>query len=192
MILTTPANQAPTETFTGVMDHVAQGFEALGAAVLVVGIVWAFVLAVVAWRRSGQPAKGGGAISAILSRRAFSQSLVKLDVYQPRLCAHPCHLASPTGGDPVVTMLPYNRPGVRVSLLNCGTNGLEFWRPTLASAGLDHRFLVSVRRLPDACAASHAGPVAVLSCCTHHLGRGTQTPQQHSAAGAARPAGEPR
>ncbi len=40
------------------MDHVAQGFEALGAAVLVVGIVWAFVLAVMAWRRSGQASQG--------------------------------------------------------------------------------------------------------------------------------------
>ncbi|MGP7997733.1 MAG: DUF1622 domain-containing protein [Streptosporangiaceae bacterium] len=53
MILTTAATQPQGETFTSVMDHVAQGFEALGAAVLVVGIVWAFVLAVVAWRRSG-------------------------------------------------------------------------------------------------------------------------------------------
>ncbi len=38
-------------------DHVAQGFEALGAAILVVGIVWSFGLAVVTWRRAGQPAK---------------------------------------------------------------------------------------------------------------------------------------
>ena len=27
------------------MDHVAQGFEALGAAILVAGVVWSFVLA---------------------------------------------------------------------------------------------------------------------------------------------------
>ncbi len=46
------------------MDHVAQGFEALGAAVLVVGIVWSFVLAVMAWRRSGQPARGYVALRA--------------------------------------------------------------------------------------------------------------------------------
>jgi uncharacterized membrane protein len=58
MTLTMPAAQPPAETFTSVMDHVAQGFEALGAAVLVAGIVWAFVLAIVAWRRSGHPAKG--------------------------------------------------------------------------------------------------------------------------------------
>jgi len=71
MILATPASQAPAETFTSVMDHVAQGFEALGAAVLVVGIVWAFVLAVVAWRRSGQAAKGYLAL-----RTAFGGTLL--------------------------------------------------------------------------------------------------------------------
>ncbi len=58
MILAAPSAQVSAETFTKVMDHIAQGFEALGAAVLVIGIVWAFVLAVVAWRRSGQPSKG--------------------------------------------------------------------------------------------------------------------------------------
>jgi uncharacterized membrane protein len=41
-------------TYTEVMDHVAQGFEGLGVLVLAVGTLWAFVLAAVAWRRSGQ------------------------------------------------------------------------------------------------------------------------------------------
>ena len=58
MILAAPSAQVSAETFTKVMDHIAQGFEALGAAVLVIGIVWSFVLAVVAWRRSSQPSKG--------------------------------------------------------------------------------------------------------------------------------------
>jgi uncharacterized membrane protein len=40
-------------TFATVMDHVAQGFEALGAAILIIGVVWSIVLAVFAWRRSG-------------------------------------------------------------------------------------------------------------------------------------------
>ncbi len=35
------------------MDHVAQGFEALGALILVVGVLWSFALAVLAWRRPG-------------------------------------------------------------------------------------------------------------------------------------------
>jgi uncharacterized membrane protein len=44
-------------TFTTVMDDAARAFEALGALVLVVGLVWSVVLAVVAWRRtrSGRP-----------------------------------------------------------------------------------------------------------------------------------------
>jgi uncharacterized membrane protein len=45
-----------TTTFAGVMDHVAQGFEALGTVILIVGIAWSFVLAARA-RRSRQPGK---------------------------------------------------------------------------------------------------------------------------------------
>src|SRR5262245_20776599 len=39
-------------TFAEVMDHVAQGFEELGALVLIVGTVWSLVLGVLMWRRS--------------------------------------------------------------------------------------------------------------------------------------------
>ena len=46
MILAVVAAEASSETFTGLMDHVAQGFEALGAAILVVGVIWSFVLVV--------------------------------------------------------------------------------------------------------------------------------------------------
>ena len=63
--------QASGETFSRVMDHVAQGFEALGAVVLVAGIVLSFVLAVVAWRRSGEPATGYVAL-----RSAFGGTLL--------------------------------------------------------------------------------------------------------------------
>jgi uncharacterized membrane protein len=65
------AAEAPSGTFSGVMEHVAQGFEALGAAVLIVGIVWSFVLATVAWKRSGQPATGYVAL-----RSAFGGTLL--------------------------------------------------------------------------------------------------------------------
>ncbi len=58
-------------TFADVMDHVAQGFEALGAAVLVLGVLWSFVLAVLAWRRSGTPQRGYAAL-----RRAFGGTLL--------------------------------------------------------------------------------------------------------------------
>jgi hypothetical protein len=48
MIPAATVAEASAETFTRLMDHVAQGFEALGAAILVVGVVWSFVLAAVA------------------------------------------------------------------------------------------------------------------------------------------------
>ena len=51
-----PAQAAPEasgETFSSVMDHVAQGFEVLGrGGAESVGIVWSFVLAVVAAGRA--------------------------------------------------------------------------------------------------------------------------------------------
>lgn len=40
-------------TFTQVMEHVAQAFEALGALVLTVGTLWSFLAAALTRRRSG-------------------------------------------------------------------------------------------------------------------------------------------
>jgi uncharacterized membrane protein len=40
------------------MDRIAQGFEALGAAILVFGFVFAVVVAVHSWRRTGRVGKG--------------------------------------------------------------------------------------------------------------------------------------
>ena len=71
MILAAVAAGAPAETFPTVMDHVAQGFEALGAAILVVGVMWSFVLAVVAGRRSGWSAK-----AYLVLRQAFGGTLL--------------------------------------------------------------------------------------------------------------------
>jgi uncharacterized membrane protein len=53
------------------MDHVAQGFEALGAAILVAGVIWSFVLAVVAVRRSGWSVK-----AYLVLRQAFGGTLL--------------------------------------------------------------------------------------------------------------------
>ena len=41
-------------TYTEVMNHVAQGFEALGVFVLAAGTLWSFLLAGITWQRSGQ------------------------------------------------------------------------------------------------------------------------------------------
>jgi uncharacterized membrane protein len=60
MRLTTLAASETTaaSSFATFMDHVAQAFEVLGTLILVIGVLWSFVLAVLAWRRtsSGQRA----------------------------------------------------------------------------------------------------------------------------------------
>lgn len=70
--MTSHVGQAETgATFTAVMNHIAQGFEALGAAVLIIGVVWSLVLAVIAWRRSGKARRAYDAI-----RQAFGGALL--------------------------------------------------------------------------------------------------------------------
>jgi uncharacterized membrane protein len=46
------AQTEASSSFTTVMDHVAQAFEALGALILVIGVLWSIILAAQAWRRS--------------------------------------------------------------------------------------------------------------------------------------------
>jgi uncharacterized membrane protein len=65
------ATESGGTAFTVVMVHVAQGFEALGAAVLVVGVVWSIVLAVIAWRRFGKPRRAYAAL-----RQTFGGALL--------------------------------------------------------------------------------------------------------------------
>jgi uncharacterized membrane protein len=71
MILTAVADEASGSTFDTVMGHVAQGFEALGAGILVLGVIWSFVLGAMAWRRSGQSAKAYRVL-----RQAFGGALL--------------------------------------------------------------------------------------------------------------------
>lgn len=65
------ATESTGTTFTAVMDHVAQSFEALGAAILVVGVVWSIVLAATAWRRTGVPRRAYDAL-----RQSFGGALL--------------------------------------------------------------------------------------------------------------------
>lgn len=69
MILAVPAAEA--EPFTGLMDHVAQGFEALGAAILVVGVIWSGVLGATAAKRSRSSAR-----AYLVVRQAFGGTLL--------------------------------------------------------------------------------------------------------------------
>jgi uncharacterized membrane protein len=71
MILAAAAAEAPAGTFTELMDHVAQGFEALAAAILVVGVIWSFVLAVMAARRFGWSAR-----AYLVLRQSFGGTLL--------------------------------------------------------------------------------------------------------------------
>ena len=65
------APDSETSTYAAVMDHVAQAFEGLGALILIVGVLWSFVLAVLAWRRSGVPQRAYAAL-----RQAFGGTLL--------------------------------------------------------------------------------------------------------------------
>jgi uncharacterized membrane protein len=71
VIFTSAAPEASAGTFNELMDHVAQGFEALGAAILLVGVIWSFVLAATAVRRSGWSAK-----AYLVLRQAFGGTLL--------------------------------------------------------------------------------------------------------------------
>ena len=69
MIFAAPTAEA--RPFTGLMDYVAQGFEALGAAILVLGVIWSVVLAAMAARRSKSSAR-----AYLVARQAFGGTLL--------------------------------------------------------------------------------------------------------------------
>jgi uncharacterized membrane protein len=69
MILAVPTTEVGP--FTGLMDHVAQGFEALGAAILVIGAIWSVVLAATTARRSRSSAE-----AYLVARQAFGGTLL--------------------------------------------------------------------------------------------------------------------
>jgi uncharacterized membrane protein len=71
VILNAAAPEASASTFNELMDHVAQGFEALGGAILLVGVIWSFVLALVAVRRHGWSAR-----AYLVLRQAFGGTLL--------------------------------------------------------------------------------------------------------------------
>jgi uncharacterized membrane protein len=64
-------SEAADSSYTTAMNHVAQGFEMLGASVLVLGVLWSIVLAVLAWRRSGKAQRAYVAL-----RQAFGGALL--------------------------------------------------------------------------------------------------------------------
>jgi len=71
MMVTAAASDSGMASFSSAMDHVAQAFEALGALILVVGVLWSAVLAILAWRRSREPGRAYNAL-----RQAFGGTLL--------------------------------------------------------------------------------------------------------------------
>jgi uncharacterized membrane protein len=71
MNLAAGAAEVPATAFTELMDHVAQGFEALAAVILVVGVIWSFVLAAMATRRFGWSAR-----TYLVLRQSFGGTLL--------------------------------------------------------------------------------------------------------------------
>ena len=65
------SDTAGASPFAATMDHVAQAFEGLGALILIVGVVWSLVLAVLAWRRSGS-----AQLAYSMLRQAFGGTLL--------------------------------------------------------------------------------------------------------------------
>src|SRR5215469_3296598 len=70
-VLASASAEAGNSSFTTAMDHVALGFEALGAVTLVLGVVLSIVLALAAWRRTREP---GRSFSAL--RQTFGGTLL--------------------------------------------------------------------------------------------------------------------
>jgi len=58
-------------SFATFMDHVAQAFEVLGTLILAIGVLWSFVLAVLAWRRASSAQQAYKAL-----RQAFGGTLL--------------------------------------------------------------------------------------------------------------------
>jgi uncharacterized membrane protein len=65
------AGAGDASSFTTAMDHIAEGFEAFGALILIAGVLWALVLAALALRRAGQRA-----LAYQVLRQAFGGTLL--------------------------------------------------------------------------------------------------------------------
>jgi uncharacterized membrane protein len=115
-------------TFTTAMDHVAQGFEALGALILVIGVLWSLVLAVLAWRRSGA---GPSAYAAL--RQAFGGSLLlSLEILVAADLIRTVAVAPTVGNVLVLGLIVLIRTFLSFSL-EIEIDGIVPWRRALVS-----------------------------------------------------------
>jgi uncharacterized membrane protein len=71
LITLAASETAAASSFATFMDHVAQAFEVLGTLILAIGVLWSFVLAVLAWRRASSRQQAYKAL-----RQAFGGTLL--------------------------------------------------------------------------------------------------------------------
>jgi uncharacterized membrane protein len=140
--LTSPHAAGPS-SFTAAMEHVAQGFEALGALILVVGVIWSVVLAVLAWRRSG-----AGPGYATL-RQAFGGSLLlSLEVLVAADLVRTVAVAPTVGNVLILGLIVLIRTFLSISL-EIEIDGVLPWRRALASGATTIARATEAARRPD-------------------------------------------
>lgn len=130
MTLTALASSHPAgaSSFTTAMEHVAQGFEALGALILIVGVAWSLVLAVLAWRRSGSAQPAYTAL-----RQSFGGSLLlSLEILVAADLVRTVAVAPTTGNVLVLGLIVLIRTFLSFSL-EIEIDGVWPWRRALAS-----------------------------------------------------------
>src|SRR3954453_2417346 len=123
------------------MDHVAQGFEALGAAILVVVVTWSFVLAALTGRRSGWSAK-----AYLVLRQAFGGTLLLgLEVLVAADLVRTVAVAPTLDNVLVLALIVVIRTFLSFSL-ETEIEGVAPWRRALTSgAGTIHRASADAR-----------------------------------------------
>jgi uncharacterized membrane protein len=140
--LASPHAAGPS-SFTAAMEDVAQGFEALGALILVVGVIWSVVLAVVAWRRSGS----GPGYAAL--RQAFGGSLLlSLEVLVAADLVRTVAVATTVGNVLVLGLIVLIRTFLSFSL-EIEIYGVLPWRRALASGATTIARATQAARRPD-------------------------------------------
>jgi uncharacterized membrane protein len=140
--LASPHAAGPS-SFTAAMEHVAQGFEALGALILVVGVIWSVVLGVVAWRRSGS-----GQVYATL-RQAFGGSLLlSLEVLVAADLVRTVAVATTVGNVLVLGLIVLIRTFLSFSL-EIEIDGVLPWRRALSSGATTIARATQAARRPD-------------------------------------------
>jgi len=131
--------------FSEVMEHVARGFEVVGAAVLVVGLLWCAVLSARTWRRTGD----GDHAYRTLRRSIGAVLLLGLEVLVAADLVHTVAVEPTLANVGVLGLIVIIRTVLSFSL-EIEIEGMAPWRRA-AMTGADHvsRAAVFAREPPD-------------------------------------------